>query len=185
VIRGLLLTSLLLPLGVLAGPGSSRTVVITARMAGAEPAPKITLKVHGTLREVAERNATEGKLNVVARRPDEEAEGHFQTCPPTMRRGAGQGLRPHPERHGAIFTSAVPHGSRRGWSRRLRPHSPCAVPAVPPVPPIRPCSPRLRTLWTPQSAADDEDEADEQTRTGRRADASDQIPRMVAGRWAS
>jgi len=143
VIRRLLLTALLLPLGALAGPGSSRSLVITARNVGNDqPAPKITLKYHGTLRDVAERIATEGKLNVVVRGDlDEEAEVYFQSVPAdealeTLAKAYGLTL----DRHGAIFTLR-PHldGNPPRMVAPLPPLPPVPpVPAVPPIPPVPP-----------------------------------------------
>ncbi len=47
-----------------------------------EPAARITLKTHGTLRDIAERIASEGKLSVVVRGDlEEDAEVFFQNVP--------------------------------------------------------------------------------------------------------
>ncbi|HZJ56182.1 MAG TPA: STN domain-containing protein, partial [Myxococcaceae bacterium] len=91
-------------------------------------APRITLKSHGTLREIAEHIATEGKLSVVVRGDlDEDAEVFFQNVPAdealeTLARAYGLSL----ERRGNIYT--------------LRPRAegsppPKLVAPVPPVPP--------------------------------------------------
>lgn len=179
MIRGVFLTSLLAPLLVFAGPGSSRTVVITARTVANEPAAKITLKVHGTLRDVAERIATEGKLNVVVRGDlDEEAEVYFQSVPAdealeTLAKAYGLTL----ERHGTIFTLR-PHldGAPPRMVSPLPPLPPVPpVPAVPPVPPVPPM-PQLHghSGHHPSMEKDeDEDDDDEDADEGDQADATD------------
>jgi len=182
VIRGLLLAALLLPLGALARPGSSRTVIITARNAGNDqPAPKITLKYHGTLRDVAERIATEGKLNVVVRGDlDEEAEVYFQSVPAdealeTLAKAYGLSL----ERHGAIFTLR-PHldGNPPRMVAPLPPLPPVPpVPAVPPIPPIPPVPPMPEMHGHARHSHADEDEMDDDDDDedeGDQADASDE-----------
>jgi hypothetical protein len=140
-------------------------VVITARMAGNEPAPRITLKFHGTLRDVAERIASEGKLNVVVRGDlDEEAEVYFQSVPAdealeTLSKAYGLTV----ERHGSIFTLR-PHldGSPPRMVAPLPPLPP--VPPVPPVAPVPPLPPMPQMHGHPgqhQAAAEDEDQADD------------------------
>ena len=138
----------LLPLLALAGT--------PAESASREPAAaRITLKTHGTLREVAERIASEGKLSVVVRGDlDEDAEVYFQNVPAdealeTLSRAYGLSL----EKRGNIYT--------------LRPHSdgsppPKMVMPVPPVPPMPPM-PAMPRMGHPQhpSSSDDQDQADQ------------------------
>jgi hypothetical protein len=95
-----------------------------------DPGARITLKTHGTLREVAERIASEGKLSVVVRGDlDEDAEVYFQNVPAdealeTLSRAYGLSL----EKRGNIYT--------------LRPHAEGSPPPkmVAPVPPMPPAS---------------------------------------------
>ena len=180
MIRGLLFSALLLPLGAFAGRGSAQTVVITARTVGNDqPAPKITLKYHGSLRDVAERIATEGKLNVVVRGDlDEEAEVYFQSVPAdealeTLAKAYGLTL----ERHGAIFTLR-PHldGNPPRMVAPLPPLPPVPpvppVPAVPPVPPVPP-GPQMHG-HAGHSHGDEMDDDDDDEDEGDQADATDE-----------
>jgi len=69
------LLAVLVPLIAVAGPPAAET---SAKDSGA----RITLKTHGSLRDVAERIASEGKLSVVVRGDlDEDAEVYFQNVP--------------------------------------------------------------------------------------------------------
>ena len=92
------LFAVLVPLLALAGPPSDT--------ASREPGARITLKTHGTLRDVAERIASEGKLSVVVRGDlDEDAEVYFQNVPAdealeTLARAYGLSL----EKRGNIYT---------------------------------------------------------------------------------
>jgi hypothetical protein len=126
-----------------------------------EPAGRITLKTHGTLREVAERIASEGKLSVVVRGDlDEDAEVFFQNVPAddaleTLARAYGLSL----EKRGNIYTLR-PHAEGSPPPKMVMP-----VPAVPPVPPVPPMPPMpaMPKIGHPGHGShdDDEDAADE------------------------
>lgn len=123
--------------------------------AGPSADTRITLKTHGTLRDVAERIASEGKLSVVVRGDlDEDAEVYFQNVPAdealeTLARAYGLSL----EKRGNIYT--------------LRPHAqgsppPKMVAPVPPVPPLPPMPPMPHLGHQPgHPSGEDQDEADE------------------------
>ncbi len=130
-----------------------------------ESAPRITLKTHGSLRDVAERIATEGKLSVVVRGDlDEDAEVFFQNVPAdealeTLARAYGLSL----EKRGNIYS--------------LRPHEegsppPNLVAPLPPIPPMpsMPAMPRMPALPQPHAGHPSTDQdpgaaADEDTDT--------------------
>ncbi|HVP59777.1 MAG TPA: hypothetical protein VMT11_04440 [Myxococcaceae bacterium] len=144
-----LLAALLPLLALAAGPPSDSST--------REPAGRITLKTHGTLRDVAERIASEGKLSVVVRGDlDEDAEVFFQNVPAdealeTLARAYGLSL----EKRGNIYT--------------LRPHDqgspqPKLVAPIPPLPPMPP-TPSMPKMGHPghPSSSDDEDSADDET----------------------
>ena len=139
------LFAVLVPLLALAGPPPDT--------ASREPGARITLKTHGTLRDVAERIASEGKLSVVVRGDlDEDAEVYFQNVPAddaleTLARAYGLSL----EKRGNIYT--------------LRPHAdgsppPKMVGPVPPVPPVPPM-PRDAADGPPPRPPGEQDESDE------------------------
>lgn len=152
-------------------------------MAGPPPAkdgpPRITLKASGSLREVAERIATEGKLSVVVRGDlDEDAEVFFQNVPAdealeTLARAYGLSL----EKRGNIYS--------------LRPQVDAALPPTmltppPPIPPVPPRPPRPHvghpsskdedSTADTDSDEDSDEEADDATSAPE--DLEDQI-----GRW--
>lgn len=146
------LLAALLPLLALAGtPAESSSREPTAN--------RITLKTHGTLRDVAERIASEGKLSVVVRGDlDEDAEVFFQNVPAdealeTLSRAYGLSL----EKRGNIYTLR-PHADGSPPPKMVMPAP--AVPPIPPMPPM-PAMPRMGQPPHP-SSSDDEDEADDQ-----------------------
>ena len=117
-------------------------------LAGPSPDARITLKTHGTLRDVAERIASEGKLSVVVRVDlDEDAEVYFQNVPAdealeTLARAYGLSL----EKRGNIYTlrphaeGSPPMGARSSVRRAFLPdrqteHGGCSQPPVPSVAP--------------------------------------------------
>ena len=135
VTRAVALVAALLPL--LAVSGSARAEPTR------EPAPRITLKTHGSLREVAERIASEGKLSVVVRGDlDEDAEVFFQNVPAdealeTLARAYGLSL----EKRGNIY-SLRPHAEGSPPPKLVGPMPPMPpVPPVAPVPPVPPVPP--------------------------------------------
>ncbi len=152
------LAAALLPLLALAGapPGTPSR----------EPAARITLKTHGSLREVAERIASEGKLSVVVRGDlDEDAEVFFQNVPAdealeTLARAYSLSL----EKRGNIYTLR-PHQEGSPPPKLVAPIPP--VPPLPPVPPM-PSMPRIGSSHPghPSASADEdgdeEDEADQE-----------------------
>jgi len=130
-----------------------------------ESAPRITLKTHGTLREVAERIASEGKLSVVVRGDlDEDAEVFFQNVPAdealeTLARAYGLSL----EKRGNIY-SLRPHAEGSPPPKLVAPIPP--VPPVPPVPPMPPMPamppiPPMGHSGHPSSAGEDSSAGDE------------------------
>ncbi|HET6984265.1 MAG TPA: STN domain-containing protein [Myxococcaceae bacterium] len=125
-----------------------------------EPAPRITLKTHGSLREVAERIASEGKLSVVVRGElDEDAEVFFQNVPAddaleTLARAYGLSL----EKRGNIFTLR-PHAEGSPPPKMVMPVPP--IPPVPPVPPMAPMPPMPKMGHPGHHPSHDQDEADE------------------------
>jgi len=143
------LVAVLVPLVGLAGAPSESS---------REPAGRITLKTHGTLREVAERIASEGKLSVVVRGDlDEDAEVFFQNVPAddaleTLARAYGLSL----EKRGNIFTLR-PHAEGSPPPKMVMPVPP--IPPVPPVPPMPPM-PAMPKVGHPghSHSSDDEDE---------------------------
>ena len=143
----LLAQLLLLPALALAGPAPTRAVVLAASPATAEASPRITLKYHGSLRDAAERIATEGKLNVVVRgQLDEPAELFFQNVPAdealqTLALAYGLSL----EKHGAIYTLR-PRGSEGSPPKMIAPVPP--IPPIPPTPPGHPTPPTRRPTRT-------------------------------------
>ena len=140
----------LLPLLALAGTPSDSS--------SRETGSRITLKTHGTLRDVAEKIASEGKLSVVVRGDlDEDAEVFFQNVPAdealeTLARAYGLSL----EKRGNIYTLR-PHADGSPPPKMVAP-----VPAVPPVPPI-PAMPGMPHMGHQHqsSSSDDEDQADQ------------------------
>ena len=144
------LFAVLMPLLALAGPPSDAS--------SRETANRITLKTHGTLRDVAERIAAEGKLSVVVRGDlDEDAEVFFQNVPAdealeTLSRAYGLSL----EKRGNIYTLR-PHAEGSPPPKMVAPVPP--VPPIPPPPPV-PGMPHLGHQHHP-SSGDAEDEADE------------------------
>jgi hypothetical protein len=174
----LLAQLLLLPALALAGPAPSRAVVLAASPANAEASPRITLKYHGSLRDAAERIATEGKLNVVVRgQLDEPAELFFQNVPAdealqTLALAYGLSL----EKHGTIYTLR-PRGSEGSPPKMIAP-----VPPIPPIPPTPPGHPTPPTPPPPPSlslhhgksdSSDEEADSDKEEGDDEDADASD------------
>ena len=147
----------LLPLLVV--PGSARAEQVK------EPAPRITLKTHGSLREVAERIASEGKLSVVVRGDlDEDAEVFFQNVPAdealeTLARAYGLSL----EKRGNIF-SLRPHAEGSPPPRMVAPMPP--MPPVPPVPPVPPMPPMVAHPGHPPGADEDSGDEDSERESG-------------------
>jgi hypothetical protein len=150
VTRFVALVAVLGPLLALAGTPSESS---------REPAARITLKTHGSLREVAERIASEGKLSVVVRGDlDEDAEVFFQNVPAddaleTLARAYGLSL----EKRGNIFTLR-PHAEGSPPPKMVMPVPP--IPPVPPVPPMPPM-PAMPKMGHPGHPSHDEDDADE------------------------
>jgi len=137
------LLAVLVPLLAFAGPSSDA---------------RITLKTHGTLRDVAERIASEGKLSVVVRGDlDEDAEVYFQNVPAdealeTLARAYGLSL----EKRGNIYTLR-PHAQGSPPPKMVAPVPP--MPAMPPVPPM-PAMPHIGQ-HPAHPSSDDQDEADD------------------------
>jgi len=131
-----------------------------------EPAARITLKTHGSLREVAERIASEGKLSVVVRGDlDEDAEVFFQNVPAdealeTLARAYGLSL----EKRGNIY-SLRPHAEGSPPPRMVGPMPPLPPGApmapVPPVPPVPPMPPMPHMGHSTPPSDSDQDSADE------------------------
>lgn len=128
--RVVTLLAALVPLLAMAGP--------PAEAPARDSASRITLKAHGSLRDIAERIASEGKLSVVVRGDlDEDAEVYFQNVPAdealeTLARAYGLSL----EKRGNIYS--------------LRPHEegsppPKLVAPIPPMPPM-PAMPKMPTM---------------------------------------
>jgi hypothetical protein len=154
------LLAVLVPLIAVAGPPAAET---SAKDSGA----RITLKTHGSLRDVAERIASEGKLSVVVRGDlDEDAEVYFQNVPAdealeTLARAYSLSL----EKRGNIYTLR-PHGEGSPPPKMVMPVPPVpAVPAVPAVPPM-PHMPDMPQMGAhpghPSAHDEDADEEDEQ-----------------------
>jgi hypothetical protein len=152
VTRVVPLFAVLVPLLALAGPPSDT--------ASREAAARITLKTHGTLRDVAEKIASEGKLSVVVRGDlDEDAEVFFQNVPAdealeTLARAYGLSL----ERHGNIYTLR-PHAEGSPPPKMVAPIPP--VPPMPPMPPM-PSMPRMGHHPGHPSSSDDEDQDEDE-----------------------
>ena len=143
-------------LSLVLGAGAAR-----AEQAGGT-APRITLKTHGSLRDVAERIASEGKLSVVVRGDlDEDAEVFFQNVPAdealeTLARAYGLSL----EKRGNIY-SLRPHAEGAPPPKLVAPMPPLPpVAPVAPLPPIPPM-PQLGHSAPPSDSSEDvEDDSD-------------------------
>ncbi len=146
--RVVALLAVLVPLLGLAGTPSDTS--------SREPAARITLKTHGTLRDVAERIASEGKLSVVVRGDlDEDAEVFFQNVPAdealeTLARAYGLSL----ERRGKIYTLR-PHEQGSPPPKLVAP-----IPPVPPMPPMAPLPPMPRMGHPDHPSSSDDEDAD-------------------------
>ena len=164
--RVVALAAALVPLLALAGtpPGT----------AAREPAARITLKTHGTLRDVAERIASEGKLSVVVRGDlDEDAEVFFQNVPAdealeTLARAYGLSL----EKRGNIYTLR-PHEQGSPPPKLVAPIPP--IPPVPPTPPM-PHMPRLVHPGHPSGSDDEEADAEDDADQDEDAEAENATP---------
>jgi hypothetical protein len=148
-----------------------------------DPASRITLKTHGSLREVAERIASEGKLSVVVRGDlDEDAEVFFQNVPAdealeTLARAYGLSL----EKRGNIY-SLRPHAEGSPPPKLVGPMPPLPPVApmapVPPVPPIPPMPPMPQMGHTAPPSDSDEDSADEADEDADAEDADALPPQL-------
>ena len=151
--RAVLFLAVLVPLLALAGP--------SAPPESRSSAPRITLKSSGSLREVAERIASEGKLSVVVRGDlDEDAEVYFQNVPAdealeTLARAYGLSL----EKHGNIYTLR-PHADGSPAPKLVAPLPP--IPSTPPMAPMPPM-PAMPHMWHDHDRppSDDEDEVEQ------------------------
>ncbi len=149
-----------------------------------EPAARITLKTHGSLREVAERIASEGKLSVVVRGDlDEDAEVFFQNVPAdealeTLARAYGLSL----EKRGNIY-SLRPHAEGSPPPKLVGPMPPLPPVApmapVPPVPPVPPMPPMPHMGHSAPPSDSDEDSADEPDEDSDAEDADAMPPQSL------